>query len=253
MAVFPRDDRARLADGEHPAAVAVAVVPGKSTAFPIAFRRMENFGKGCLLVPGVERMSEESRLMIRFPRTAIVGFSIPSDAKMFLEQAGLPESAPLLSFSCKEQLQTVAEAFGVEKDETEEEATEFLGLPVIGSDGSGNPICIDCDGRVLIVDHEAGFVEAQVVNSSLQRLVESLVVFETYVQATNGLAPLPSDADAWRQALTNAAMNLQGADPIAYNGFWHSQLAGALTPLGFDMKHMELGSILAAVIAPHNV
>ncbi|MCP4445831.1 MAG: SMI1/KNR4 family protein [Myxococcales bacterium] len=43
---------------------------------------------------------------------------------------------------------------------------------MLGSDDSGNPICIDNQGRVLIVDHETGFAEAQIVNSSLGHFLE---------------------------------------------------------------------------------
>ncbi len=82
---------------------------------------------------------------------------------------------------------------------------------MLGSDGSGNPICIDNEGRVLIVDHETGFTEAQMVNSSLVHLVESVGVFEVYFHATKRLAPLPSDVKAWKHALCDAARQLQVA------------------------------------------
>jgi SUKH-4 immunity protein len=188
--------------------------------------------------------------MIRFPRAALAPVAIPGDAKAFLEDTGLPEAAPpYLSFHFRGSVPSLAEKFGLDAD-LDDDAAGLANLPVIGSSGSGDPICLDHDGRILVVNRDSDFSEAQVVNSSLPRLMACLASFEAYVRSTRDLAPLPGDAAAWRAELGRAATSLRRADPDIYGGFWHAALAAALTPLGFDRKHAQLGIDLAAVIAP---
>jgi hypothetical protein len=192
--------------------------------------------------------------MIRFPRAALAPLAIPVEAKAFLEETGLPEAAPpYLSFYFRGSVPSLAEKFGLDDDldnDLDDNAAELVNLPVIGSNGSGDPICLDHDGRILAVNRDSGFSEAQVINSSLLRLMECLAIFEAYFRSTRDLAPLPEDAQTWKAELGSAANRLRRADPDAYSGFWHAVLAAVLTPLGFDRKHAQLGVDLVTVIAP---
>jgi hypothetical protein len=55
---------------------------------------------------------------------------------------------------------------------------------VLGGDGAGNPIALDVDwpGAVVLLDHDHGFAPV-LMNSSIPRLVSSLLVFEANVAA----------------------------------------------------------------------
>jgi len=95
----------------------------------------------------------------------------------FLTQAGLPDGcAPFLSFR--------AVAAGAVP------LPEYYGLPstghltqfrVIGSDGAGNPLCIDttADDIVVRLDHEDRFATTQFVASSVSSLAEALLLLHT--------------------------------------------------------------------------
>jgi len=49
---------------------------------------------------------------------------------------------------------------------------------MIGSDGSGNPICVEqTSGVVVLLDHEDWFRTRQFVNSSVRQLGECLLVY----------------------------------------------------------------------------
>src|SRR5215204_4808602 len=92
------------------------------------------------------------RGMARFPL-------LPGTARQFLSEAGLPKScAPCLTFDdLTDGLRHLWEVFSPSQWRQEEKRRlEHYGL--IGSDGAGDPICIDeRDGRVIILNHELLF------------------------------------------------------------------------------------------------
>jgi hypothetical protein len=112
---------------------------------------------------------------------------IPETARRFLVEAGLPQScAPCLTFGdLTHGLQYLWDVFSPGQWRPEEmQGLAHYGL--IGSDGAGNPICIDeRDGRVILIDHELLFdpksEERRVtfVNSSIAQLAESLLLVNT--------------------------------------------------------------------------
>lgn len=104
--------------------------------------------------------------------------AVPEIVKSFLIQAGLPKSAsPCVSFDEVRTLPYLWDIFSPTSWRTEdkERLKQYL---MIGSDGAGNPICIDTngEGHVVMLDHEDNFGTKQFVNSSISQLAEYLLV-----------------------------------------------------------------------------
>jgi hypothetical protein len=51
----------------------------------------------------------------------------------------------------------------------------------LGSDGAGNPLCIDTEesGKVFMVDHDDAFRSRRLVASSVPQLAEALLIIHT--------------------------------------------------------------------------
>ena len=89
--------------------------------------------------------------------------------------AVLPGSAaPCLSFDRAEKPVALWQVFGLKW--TPEDRERLAPVLVIGSDGAGNPICVEA-GKVVLFDHEDRFVTRQFVNSSVNCLAECLLAF----------------------------------------------------------------------------
>jgi len=96
---------------------------------------------------------------------------VPDDAEHFLTTAGLPtEAAPCLSFG-NSSLDWIPEGM------LPEHLNSCLS---IGSDGSGNPIVLDAEGTVLLLDHDGGF-EPSYVNKDVATLAEALLRYRELI------------------------------------------------------------------------
>jgi len=109
--------------------------------------------------------------------------TLPSEAKYFLVEGGLPKSAaPFLSFEdVAKGLLRIWQVYGTAtpqfwKDEDRRRLQSFC---IIGSDGVGNPICLDeqNNGRVVLLDHEDNFRTITFMNSGIPELAECLLAF----------------------------------------------------------------------------
>jgi hypothetical protein len=92
----------------------------------------------------------------------------------FLVTIGLPDSAaPFVSFDRKE-LKTIKEIYS-----TDDQNDHFL--VDIGSDGAGDPICIDIPNncRIIALDHEDNF-SPRFVNTSVQELFAFLTIYKDF-------------------------------------------------------------------------
>lgn len=89
----------------------------------------------------------------------------------------LPDSAaPCLSFDG--QGQELWEVYGSASDWSPDDRARLASYRVIGSDGAGNPICIERDtGAIWLLDHEDQFTSRQFVNTGLPELAESLLAY----------------------------------------------------------------------------
>lgn len=114
--------------------------------------------------------STDEEPLVRLPRTAVKTVKVPDDARAFLTTTGLPRSAaPFLAFdSLAEGLRLVKDIYGRNSSPT------VATYSVIGTDGAGNPICLNEQGHVILVDHE-DMDTTTFMNSSVQRLAECLL------------------------------------------------------------------------------
>lgn len=142
--------------------------------------------------------------LMLFPADTLADVAIPDPSKAFLRDAGLPDSAaPFLDFKVPEQ-GTLPTAAGVwQLDDA------FGRYRVIGSNGSGDSICLDegMDGAVVYLNHDDRF-RAVFMNSSIAQLAESLLVYRQMIEETcqrNGEdayldGDIPDEIKTWLQS-----------------------------------------------------
>ncbi len=91
----------------------------------------------------------------------------------------LPESAaPSLSFERAARPVPIWEVFASPSDWPAADCERVAAYRMIGSDGAGNPICIEQrTGAIILLDHEDRFRTRQFVNSSVRQLAECLLAY----------------------------------------------------------------------------
>ena len=91
----------------------------------------------------------------------------------------LPDSAaPFLSFDRAAWPAPIWEVFGIPSQWSQAERERLAPYRMIGSDGAGNPICVEQGTRaVVLLDHEDRFRTWQFVNSSVSQLAECLLAY----------------------------------------------------------------------------
>ncbi len=91
----------------------------------------------------------------------------------------LPDcAAPSLSFDRAARPARIWTVFGIPSQWSEAERERLAGYGMIGSDGAGNPICIEeGSGLVVLLDHEDRFRSRQFVNSSVGQLADCLLAY----------------------------------------------------------------------------
>ena len=91
----------------------------------------------------------------------------------------LPESAaPCVTFDRAAQPRPIHEIFGAPLEWSDEGRERLSPYLAIGSDGAGNPICVEAGtGHVVLLDHEDEFRTLTFVNSSINQLRESLLAY----------------------------------------------------------------------------
>ena len=157
--------------------------------------------------------------LIKFSADTLEDLEIDEEAKKFLMEAGLPDSAaPSLSFCAG--LPSICEKYGMEED--------LSSYKYIGSTGWGDPICLyEDDGSVVYLDHEENLEYETFINSSISQLAESLLVYAKLIQETqqeNGEDAfldnnIPERLKKW------IFEELKRIDPPAVeDGFWIAEL-----------------------------
>jgi hypothetical protein len=123
----------------------------------------------------------DSRL-VRAPHGLLEEQAFPSDAAHFLVEAGLPRScAPFLTF---EDVAlgplTLVQRYGAHQFRPSE-LPRLASFYVLGSDGAGNPLCLDTarNGVIVMLDHEDRFRTQTFVASSVANLAEALLILHT--------------------------------------------------------------------------
>ena len=108
-----------------------------------------------------------------FPPKLVNDLNIPTSDKAILIEVGLPESAaPFLDFCLKEDL--VLQPLNQLDTSLEDEFKDFL---LIGSNGSGDSICINKSfGEIVYFNHDND-MQKIFMNSSVTKLAETLCLF----------------------------------------------------------------------------
>jgi hypothetical protein len=93
--------------------------------------------------------------------------------------AALPtEAAPCLSFDRAARPVPLWEVWGIPEHWPPAERERVAPYRQIGSDGAGNPICVEQPGgAVVLLDHEDRFRTRQFVNSGVRQLAECLLAY----------------------------------------------------------------------------
>jgi len=88
------------------------------------------------------------------------------------------EAAPCLSFKDADKAVPICSVYDAVDQWSALETERLTEFRVIGSDGSGNPICTcQSESSVVLLDHEDRFRSTQFVNSSIDRLAECLLAY----------------------------------------------------------------------------
>jgi hypothetical protein len=160
----------------------------------------------------------EGDRLVAFPADTISDVELPADARAFLIEAGLPcEAAPFLSFGRPERgtLERVSAVY--------DQACAFDRYRIIGSNGSGDPVCLDeeAGGQIVYLNHD-NRLQRVLMASSVFTLAECLLAFrdiivdagdtqaitaqrfEELLQRFRTIDPAPSTVDGyWQQELRN--------------------------------------------------
>lgn len=106
------------------------------------------------------------------------------------------QAAPFLSFDRAARPALIWEVFGIPSQWPAAERERLAPYRMIGSDGAGNPICVEeGSGVVVLLDHENRFRTRQFVNSSVGQLADCLLAYmgerqpERFRAAVAGIDP----------------------------------------------------------------
>lgn len=169
-----------------------------------------------LVAPEVARAHwqdpERQDEVVEFPPEVLARLPLPPEQRRYLQQAGLPrDAAPYLSFggSPPEVLQDL---IWYPDPAPRDPYRRYV---VLGHDGYANPIALDVDrpGAVVFLDNQYPNFTPVLMNSSIPRLVTSLLVFAEHV-AVHGLDACPE--------VELLGGRLQAIDPDAWaaDGWW---------------------------------
>lgn len=119
--------------------------------------------------------------LLTYDKARVATLDIPEEAKQFLSEAGLPESAPpFLDFLSEDR-----GGLTLLSDEYFEWDVNQAGYLHIGNTGTGDAVCIVVGrGQVVYLDHEKEGREV-LINSTLPLFMASLVRYVKLMQDTN--------------------------------------------------------------------
>jgi uncharacterized protein YlbG (UPF0298 family) len=158
-------------------------------------------------------ITEEDKLE-SFDSGKIQELSIPAKTKEFL-MVGLPvDAAPFLSFgpSHDANLQSATEEY--------ELSGEFECYKIIGSNGYGDPVCInENDNSVVYLNHddEFGYVY---MNSSVEQLAHFLLIVRDFIEKVNS----SPQAEMTKTFKDTIAEMIKSDETAMYEGTWEDDL-----------------------------
>jgi hypothetical protein len=169
----------------------------------------------------------------RLISVAAVNEEMTSETTRFLREAGLPQNAaPYLSFDdLARGLRRIYEVYGPQADWSAHERERLKPYLILGSDGSGNPICLDLANgdRIVWLDHERRFAITQFINSSVGQLAECLLVYsqmlETFQQADDEKADVDDLSLDLIEEIVERLHQID-ADALREGCFWQQEMEG---------------------------
>jgi hypothetical protein len=187
---------------------------------------------------------EECRRFVKPSAAALNSLTLAGAEKDFLQSVGLPEStSPFLGFEDVKELPKLTAVYphltekppvgllqklrGRILSRTSSSPAQFDRYRIIGSDGAGNPLCIDeqDDGRVVWLEHEDNF-RPNYLSTSVSQLAESLLLF-----AETGKKRPARDAKRDRAAMkkieSEFLASMKECDPEALErgSFWQDNIS----------------------------
>lgn len=102
----------------------------------------------------------------------------------FLAEAGLPEAAGFTWRFAKSGLKRVPEVYNRGCDWGEDDLKRLEPYLMLGSDGGGNPVCLDTANqeRIVFLNHEHNFSLAEFVNSGIPQLAQCMLACQELVE-----------------------------------------------------------------------
>ena len=130
-------------------------------------------------------MTRDSERWVEFPIDQVEQSNLNEKTKEFLK-IGFPEdAAPYLGFGLRSydwEFKTIQDYYNY--DDLNDKAKDYW---MFGSDGSGNLICIDSSDhdKIVLLDHEQGFVFMENINTNIAELASSLLLFRDFIVRIN--------------------------------------------------------------------
>ncbi|WP_243050412.1 SUKH-4 family immunity protein [Dyella sp. RRB7] len=169
---------------------------------------------------------EAGEKLVIFSSAVFEGLPVPSEAKAFLGEVGLPASAaPFLDFTPPKNgvLPTVAQIWRLDD-------ADLLCYYVIGSNGSGDSIAVSPAGAVYYLNHDAGFRPCY-INRDVWTMSEVLLCYRQLVEAALAAGGPDGFLDGAVTPESTVALRrlLEARDPqaLAEGSMWAEEL-GAL-------------------------
>lgn len=158
---------------------------------------------------------EAGDTLVRFTSESATFSHLPAETVHFLEAVGLPEdAAPFLSFGPR--------AAAILPEDLKE------GHVQIGSNGSGDPIVIASDGRVLFLNHDRGFAVCY-INKDVQTLAEALLRYRRLIEQAQSLRGPDAylNGEVPQAPMDQFASFLEERDPrsLQADAMWAAELA----------------------------
>jgi hypothetical protein len=160
--------------------------------------------------------------LVAFPESSLADVRVPTDARAFLIEAGLPaEAAPSLDFGPPKRgtLEKVSVVW--------HQPSAFDRYRIIGGNGSGDPVCLDeaTEGEVVYLNHDNNFKRV-LMGSSVFSLAECLLHLRDVIAKAGG-----DTEQVPQEEYIGLLERFRSIDPASSGegGFWEREL-GSFQP-----------------------
>lgn len=150
------------------------------------------------------------------PAWTLIEFPFSFETKVFLSEVGLPkDAAPFLSFRLSDGLINTAKEWNLNP--------KISGFWSIGSNGSGDPICIKQNEEIVYLNHDNYFKEI-FINSSVQHLAECLLIYAQMIDELGDGYLSDNIPDSWKQRAWKLLCDIDGV-LLQKENMWSDEIA----------------------------